>query len=190
MKLCCVSLLVLILGTSVSACGGDDENTAGSSDDRAAATSSAVDESNGGGAAPEATQTAPALTPQTEPRFSGVKGEVEAVVREEYAAIAAGDGEKVCSLHTKGLQRKLVKHLSSGTPRFQGKTCGEIRTMVIAGYPPEIRRTLVNITIKKVVVKGDKAVVTRQLPLGETDGKVLYTRERLVRVDGVWKVYA
>lgn len=106
---------------------------------------------------------------------------VDALVKRYYAAVADGDGARVCSMMSASLSASIVQGLSR-SPKLQGKGCGPILSLLFKPRSGAARASLTDVRVTAVRLKGDKGFAllrSKSMPSGEIP---------VVREHGKWKI--
>jgi hypothetical protein len=108
---------------------------------------------------------------------------VAELVKRYYAAVAADDGAKACSMMSSGLSGSLVSGLGR-SPKAHGKGCGAILSLLFKGRGRQAAAGLLAPEVTGVRLRGARGFAllrSKAIPAGEIS---------IVRERGVWKIAA
>ncbi len=166
-------LAAALLALAVPACGGEDES----------GSSRAGDD---GGQASETKASAP-QSPAQSVRSYGAEADGEdetsiaTVVKDFYAAKAAGHGAQVCTLLARATREALIETLAQSG---RGKGCGAILAPLLADQAPQYRDRIAGVEVTGARVRDDRGLAL--IHIEAIPEEVIPVR----REDGSWKVAA
>jgi hypothetical protein len=178
MKLPLALLAMTLLGVSSTACGSASKNTAATT--------------TTGGTAASASSARSGRPPQDDNHISTYgyeatepdKREITALVERYYAAVAADDGAKACSLLYSTIAKSVAEDYGKppASPVLRGKTCSVVLSKLFKHVPGQSIADLATTRVTGVRLKGNFGFVqlsSRTMPTG----RIVVERER-----NTWKI--